>query len=94
MRFCVNIRVYAQRYRRRPALCGRDLRNALKLGLGFDVETENAVVDRQGNLAIGLADARESHPLAGNARGAGAAQFTFRDHIHAGTSLASKVSTA
>ena len=43
-----------------------DLRNALQLRLGFDVETEDAVVEREGDFALGLADAGEGDALAGN----------------------------
>ena len=41
-----------------------DLRNALQLRLGFDVEAENAVVERQGDFPLGLADAGEGDALA------------------------------
>ena len=61
-----------------------DLRDALQLGLGFDVETENAIVERQRDFALGLADAGKSDALAGNLRRLGAAQFAFRNDVHAG----------
>ena len=66
------------RGRRRPRA------EQLELGLGLDVEAEDAGVEREGDLARGLADAGEDDALGRHAGGERAAQLALGDHVHAG----------
>ena len=58
------------------ALRRGDLRQQFELGLGLDVDAENALVDREREFARGLADAGE-HDLVGRNAG-GAARASVR----------------
>ena len=63
---------------------GRDRRQQLELRLGFDIDAENALVDRERQLARGLADAGEHDLVRRNAGRARALEFAFRDDVGAG----------
>ena len=69
---------------RDAALGGGDRGQQFELRLGFDIDAENVLVDRQRQFLLSLADAGE-HDLAGRHAGhARAQQFTLGDHIGAG----------
>ena len=67
------------------ALADGDRGQKFEFGFGFDVDAEDAVLDREVEFTGGLADAREHNPLRRNAGGAGAVKFAFRHDIGAGT---------
>ena len=69
------------------ALAGGDRGQQLELGLGFDVDAEDAGVDRERELARGLADAGEHDFLRRDAGRPRAQEFAFGDHIGAGAEL-------
>ena len=58
-----------------------------KLGFRFHVEGEDARVEREGHLFLGLADAGEGDPLRRHIHGERPAKFAFGDHVHAGAKL-------
>ncbi len=66
------------------ALAGGDRRQQLELGLGFDVDAEDAFIDRERELARGLADAGEHDLVRRDAGRARAHELAFRHHIGAG----------
>ncbi len=55
-----------------------------KLGLQFHVEGEDAGVEREGHLLLGLADAGEGDAVGRHIHRERAAQLAFGHHIHAG----------
>ena len=59
VRLGVDVRIDADRDARGAALAGGDRGQQLELRLGFDVDAENVLVDRERELARGLADAGE-----------------------------------
>jgi hypothetical protein len=66
------------------ALAGGDAGEEFKLGFGFDVDAENALLDRKRELARGLADTGEHDLLRRNSGGAGAQQLAPGDDVGAG----------
>ena len=62
-------------------LTGGDRGEELKLGFGFDVDAENALLDRKREFACGLADTGEHGLLRRNTRGAGAQQLALGDDV-------------
>ena len=66
----------------------------LELGLGLDVDAEDAFVDRERELARGLADAGEHDLLRRDAGGARALELALRHHVGAGAEPASVLITA
>ncbi len=58
-----------------------------KLWLGLHVEGEDAGVEREGHLLLGLADAGEGDALGRHVHGKGAAKLALGDDIHAGAEL-------
>ena len=66
------------------ALLLRDRGQQLELRLGLHVDAEDALVDRERELARGLADAREHDLVRRNAGRAGALELALRDHVGAG----------
>ena len=83
----VHIRVHPDRDWSGDAPGLRDGGDGVQLGLGFHVEAEDLFIQPQRDLPRCLANARESDALPRHASGAGAAQFAFGDHIHAGAQL-------
>ena len=65
-------------------LRGGDRGEQFELRLGFDVDAENALVDRERELARGLADAGEHDLVRRDAGAARAQQFAFGDDVGAG----------
>ena len=61
-----------------------DRRQQLELGLGFDVDAEDAFIDRERELARGLADAGEHDLVRRDAGRPRALELAFRDHVGAG----------
>ncbi len=55
-----------------------------QLGLGLDIEAENAGIEREGHLGSRLADAGEHDLLRRNASGQRAVDFALGDHVRAG----------
>ncbi len=55
-----------------------------KLGLRFHVEGEDARVEREGHLLLGLADAGEGDAVRRDVDRECAAQLALGDHVHAG----------
>ena len=72
---------------RGAALGGGDRGEQLELRLGFDIDAENALIDRKRQFARGLADAGEHDLVRRNAGGARAQQFAFGDDVGAGAEL-------
>src|SRR6202034_2224579 len=68
----------------RALLAGRDRGEQFKLRFGFDIDAENAVVDRERELPLGLSYPGEHDLVRGDARGARAQQLALRDHIGPG----------
>ena len=66
------------------ALAGGDRGEQFELRLGFDVDAEDALLDRERKLARGLADAGEHDLFRRNAGRARAQQFALGDHVGAG----------
>ena len=62
-----------------------------ELGFGFDVDAEDAFVDRERELARGLADAGEHDLLRRNAGRARAPELAFRHHVGAGAELGERL---
>ena len=58
-----------------------------KLGLGFDVEAENAGIQREGHLGAGLADAGKHDFPRRNARGQRPVDFALGNNVRAGAEL-------
>ena len=84
MGFGIDIRVDAKRQFRARSLRRSDLAQQSKLGLGLDVESEDAFLQREGHLLAGLADAGEHDLLRGDIDGERAAKLALGDDIHAG----------
>ena len=59
--------------------------NALSSGSDFDVEGEDAGVESERHLGLGLADAGEGDALGRNVHGKRPAKLAFRHHVHAGS---------
>ena len=68
-------------------LADRDRRQQFELGLRFDIDAENAFVDREREFARGLADAGEHDLVGGHAGRARALELAFRHHVGAGAEL-------
>ena len=90
----VNVRIDANRDPRGSTARHGDLGERLELGLGFDVEAEDVLVERQGHFGAGLADAGKYDFFRGRAGGARAPQFALRDDVHPAPRRARVVSTA
>ncbi len=73
----VDVRVDAKRDARDPPARSGDLGERLQLGLGFDVEAEDVLIERQRHFGAGLADPGKDDLVAGHAGGAGAAQLAL-----------------
>ncbi len=84
MGLCVDIRIDANGDRRRQPKRGCNLAQLIELGGAFDIEAENAFLQRVGHLCACLADAGENDAISWNTGGASAAQFAFGDDVHAG----------
>ena len=69
--------------RRRAAMGARDRRQQARLLDRFDVELEQAAVERLDHFRLGLADARKDDPLGGDTGRAGAAIFADGDDVRA-----------
>ena len=67
---------------RDPAARRGDLGERLELRLGFDVEAENVLLERQRHFGAGLADAGKDDLVGGRAGGARAPQFALGDDVH------------
>ena len=80
----VHVRVDADRDPRAPAARGGDFRQGLEFGLRFDVEASDVFVEPERHFGAGLADAGEDDLRTRDAGGACAAQFAFRNDVHAG----------
>ena len=65
----------------------RDGRELIELGFGFHIDAENAFIDRERELGLGLADAGEHDLVARHAGQPRAHQFAARDHVGAGAEL-------
>ena len=87
----VDIRIDADGDRGDRAARRGDRRQRLELGLGFDIEAEDVLVEPEGHLGPGLADAGEDDPVAGHAGGAGAAELALADHVHAGAEVGERL---
>ena len=64
---------------------GGDAGELFQLGLAFDIELADVVVEAQPHLCLGLADAGEDDPAARDVCGECTAHFAFGDHVHART---------
>ena len=69
------------------ALGGGDRGQQFELRFGFDVDAQDALVDRLRQLAHGLADAGEHDLVRRDSGGAGAQQFAAGDDVGAGAEL-------
>ena len=83
VRFRVDIRVDAQRDIGRQPQRGGARRKLLELGHRFDVEAEDAGLEREVHFARGLADTGKQDLAGRHACGQRTAQLAFGDHIHA-----------
>ncbi len=83
----IDVRIDADGDARGLAHLGRNARQQLELGLGFDVEAEDVGGERGAQLVFRLADAGEQDLAGGDAGGQRALQFTARDHVGAGAEL-------
>src|SRR4029077_14441010 len=83
MRLWIDIRIDAHRNVGGMAFGDGDRGQKLKLGFGFDIDAEDAVLDREVEFTSSLADARENDPLRLNASGARAKKVAF-GHKHGG----------
>ena len=68
----------------------RHLAQRSELGLRFDIEGEDAGVERDGHLGLRLADAREHDPLRRDLDRQRAAKLAFRHDVHAGAEPAER----
>ena len=80
----VDVRIDAKGEARDASARRGDLRERLQLRLGFDVEAENILLERQRHFGAGLADAGKNDLVRGHAGGAGAAQLALGDDVHPG----------
>ena len=69
-----------------PARLGH-LAQRAKLRLRLHVEGEDAGIERERHLLLGLADAGEGDALGRHVHGERAAELAFGDHVHAGAEL-------
>ncbi len=83
----IDIGVDPHRDPRRLAGFGRQPRQQIELRFGFDIDAENAGLERRAQFGLGLADAREQDLLRRDAGGQRALQFAARHHVGAGTEL-------
>jgi hypothetical protein len=84
MRLRVHVRVDAERDRRTLAELACDLRDALQLVLGLEVQAEDSRLERARDLRRGLAHAREQHLARVAAGGEHPRQLPARDDVEAG----------
>ena len=87
----VDVGIDAYRDVRDAAFAGGDLRQQIEFGFGFDIDAENAFVDRQRQFARRLAQTGEHDLVRRNAGGARALQLAFRHHIRAGAELGQRL---
>ena len=80
----VDIGIDADRDFDGTAFARGDFREEFELGFGFDVDTENALIDRQRELMAGLADTGEHDLVRGNASGPRPQQLAAGDDVGAG----------
>ena len=80
----VDVRIDAQRDPRGPPQPRGDRREHGEFRLRLDVEAENVLGERVGDLVRGLADAGKRDPRRRRAGGPRAAQFAFGDDVHPG----------
>ncbi len=83
----VDIRIDAQRHRRCLSRRHGARRQQFELRLGFDIEAVNAGGECKIHLARRLADAGKDYFFGRDAGCERPAQFTFRNHVRAGTEL-------
>ena len=83
----IDVRIDADRDVGDAALAGGDRGQQFELALGLDVDAENPFVDRERELARGLADAGEHDLVRRDAGGAGALELAFGDDVGAGAEL-------
>ena len=91
VRLGIDVRIDADGDVRGLAEARRDGAQRQQFGLGFDVEGENAGIERKGHLGARLADAGEDDAVRRHARGQRAAQFAFGDDVHAGAEIAQRL---
>ena len=80
----VDIGIDAKRDRGGLAERRRGLAQQPELGLRFHIEGEDALLEREGHLVLGLADAGEGDSVGRDANGERAAKLAFGDDVHAG----------
>ena len=66
----VDVRIDADRDVGRAAFGGGDRGETFELGFGFDIDAENALLDRERELVLGFADAGEHDLFRSDAGGA------------------------
>src|SRR6476646_3887177 len=79
----VDIGIDAQRDRRAPTQAPRHTLDARELGLGFNVDTAHALLQRELDLGFALAHAREKRPARLAAGGEHTHELAARDDVEA-----------
>ena len=79
----IDVRVDAHRNVGDAALAGGDGGEPVEFAVGFDIDAEDALVDRQREFGVGLADTGEHDLVGGHAGRAGALEFAAGHYVGA-----------